>query len=394
MLFLSVENQVFLILTISFTFFFFIGALVIRIQPKKTRAFAMGFIIPLVLSIMAFMSATYNNHDAFVLLIISHIMLLLNCSLVMLQVPKSSALGFFYFSPFLFLGLGIYLSFTGTYQKLSLVFTIFVLSFLLLNLVLLINTLFHKDKSQAPGYAGLFVMAFAMVPWTYSSQIGVEVLLLLFIGYICCFVYLYKNSLGFFFKDYERKADSLKKMNISIQSEVIRRVEEIERSNRRLLEKSKTDSMTGLMTKAAILDRLYNMIERSPRESLSVLMFDIDCFKKINDNHGHQTGDLCIKSVANFIRTSFRQGDLSGRFGGDEFIILLPSTPSVKAYTIAERLRETVQRKSNPPITISIGIATYPHDASTADQIIEASDKALYASKEKGRNCATLYSDI
>jgi diguanylate cyclase (GGDEF)-like protein len=123
-------------------------------------------------------------------------------------------------------------------------------------------------------------------------------------------------------------------------------------------------------------------------------MFDIDYFKKINDNHGHQTGDLCIKSVANFIRTSFRQGDLSGRFGGDEFIILLPSTPSVKAYTIAERLRETVQRKSNPPITISIGIATYPHDASTADQIIEASDKALYASKEKGRNCATLYSDI
>ena len=113
---------------------------------------------------------------------------------------------------------------------------------------------------------------------------------------------------------------------------------------------------------------------------MSVLMFDIDCFKKINDNHGHQTGDLCIKSVANFIRTSLDRV-IYLVDSEDEFIILLPSTPSVKAYTIAERLRETVQEIQST-ITISIGIVTYPHDASTADQIIEASDKALYA-KEK-----------
>lgn len=354
----------------------------------------MTFIIPLVITIMAFITATYNNQDSFILLIISHVMLLINCSLVMLQKLEASSLGLFYVSPFLFLGLGLYLSTPANYHNLFWVFAVFIITFLVINLVLLINTMFHKDKSQAPGYAGLFIISFAMIPWTFYSQISIEVLLLLFIGYASCFIYLYNNSLRVFFKDYERKTDSLKKMNLSIQAEVIRRVEEIERSNRKLLEKSKTDSMTGLMTKSAIIDNLNHLIERSPKETLSVIMFDIDYFKQVNDKHGHQTGDLSIRNIASFMRTSFRQDDLSGRYGGDEFIVLLPNTPSVRTFTIAERFRETILEKSKPSVTISIGISTYPQDAKTPDQVIEAADKALYASKEKGRNCSTLYSDI
>lgn len=367
--------------------------MVIKHQPKKTRAFAMAFIIPLVLTIMAFIKATHNDNDASFLLIISHILLLINCSLIILQKPDSHTLGFFYISPFLLIALGIYLATTNVYNKLSLVFATLTIAFLAINLVLLINTLFHKNKRNATGYAALFVIAFAMMPWFFSSAITVEVLLLLIIGYICGFIYLYSNSLGLLFNDYSKKSDALERMNASIQSEVIRRVHNIEQSNRKLLEKTRTDSLTGLMTKSAILEIINNLLERSPRETLSVIMFDIDLFKQVNDVHGHQTGDLCIRNMAGFIRTCFRQDDFSGRYGGDEFIILLPSTSLVRAYTIAERFREIVEEKSNPSITVSIGISNYPQDARNATHLIETADKALYASKEKGRNCTTLYSD-
>ena len=183
-------------------------------------------------------------------------------------------------------------------------------------------------------------------------------------------------------------------MNASIHAEVIRRVEAIEKSNRKLLEKSKTDSMTGLLIKSAIMEKLENLLERSPRSNLSILMFDIDMFKHINDTMGHQHGDLCIKALASLAKTSFRQDDIVGRYGGDEFIVILPDTPSVKAFVIADRFRELIQSKSNPNITVSVGVATYPVDGRSPIALIEAADKALYASKQKGRNTVTLYSAI
>lgn len=181
-------------------------------------------------------------------------------------------------------------------------------------------------------------------------------------------------------------------MSSSLHSEVIRRVEEIERSNRKLLEKSKTDSMTGLLVKSAVIEKLNNFIERSPKSTISVLMFDIDLFKQINDTMGHQTGDVSIRNLTNLIKTSFRQDDIPGRYGGDEFIVLLPDTPPIKAFIIADRFRELIQNKTNPPITISMGISSYPADGKTPAALIDAADKALYISKQKGRNCVTLYS--
>ncbi|MCX7773841.1 MAG: GGDEF domain-containing protein, partial [Clostridia bacterium] len=182
--------------------------------------------------------------------------------------------------------------------------------------------------------------------------------------------------------------------NNSLQLEVIRRVEEIERSNRRLLEISKTDSMTGLYIKSALLANLENTIERAPQAVFSLLMFDIDKFKTINDTMGHQVGDRCIKNIAALAQGSFRNEDILARYGGDEFIILLPSTPPVKAFIIADRFRQTIEKQANPKITISVGVSSYPADGQTPAALIEAADKALYASKQKGRNQVTLYSSL
>ncbi|NLE24628.1 MAG: GGDEF domain-containing protein [Clostridiaceae bacterium] len=254
--------------------------------------------------------------------------------------------------------------------------------------------MFHKEKDQMMGFAGIFILSFSTGLMLMSGMVSVESLLLMALGYICCTMYIYNNALGNFFKEYMQSTEALKRMNSSIQTEVIKRVEAIERSNRKLLEKSKTDSMTGLLVKSAVIEKLSNFIERAPKSTISILMFDVDRFKQINDNLGHQVGDQCIRNITNFIQTSFRQDDIPGRYGGDEFIVLLPDTTPVKAFLIADRFRELIQSKSNPEITISVGISNYPTDGKAASALIEAADKALYASKDKGRNTVTLFSTL
>ncbi len=394
MLFLDLENQLFLLLVLAFSFWVFVNALAVKMQSIKMRIFELAFIIPLLLTITAFLTATYNKSDATSLLILSHILLIVDCSFVLFIKDDTNALKVFSIVPFAFAGLGFYLSSSPVYVHLFSAMCFVVLVFLVINLVLLINNMFHKEKTHMTGYASMFIISSSTGLWLIQRSITIEVLLLMALGYICCVIYVYKNTLSKFFKDYEHNTHELNRMNTSIQSEVLRRVEEIEKSNKRLLEKSKTDSMTGLLVKSAVLEKLGNILERSPRMTLSVLMFDIDRFKQVNDSMGHQHGDLCIKSLTNFAKTSFRQDDILGRYGGDEFIVILPDTTSVKAFLIADRFRDMIQNKSNPQITISVGISTYPEDGKTPAMLIEATDKALYASKQKGRNIVTLYSAL
>jgi diguanylate cyclase (GGDEF)-like protein len=225
-------------------------------------------------------------------------------------------------------------------------------------------------------------------------MLSAEDLLLLALGYGACVLHVYKSTLSVFFKEYKENTESMKRIHASIHTEVIRRVEDIERSNRKLLELSRTDSLTGLYVKNAIINSLNSHLERSPQTALSVLMIDIDKFKQINDSMGHQIGDRCIKTLSGLIQASFRQDDVLGRYGGDEFMILLPAITPVKAYLIADRFRQQVQSKSVPQFTVSVGISSYPDDAKTSAALIELADKALYASKQRGRNGVTLYSSF
>jgi diguanylate cyclase (GGDEF)-like protein len=393
-LFLSLENQIFFLIVLTFSFLISASALAVKMQPLKMRVFELAFAIPFILNVTAFLTAAYNKSGATSLLILSHILLIVDCSFVLIITQGADALKLFAVVPFIFIGLGFYLSSPHIYSCLFAAMCFVTFVFLVINLVLLINNMFHNEKSHMTGHAGIFILSSSTGLWLIQGTITAEVLILLALGYICCTFYVYNNTLAEFFRDYQDSRESLKRMNSSIHAEVIRRVEAIEKSNRKLLEKSKTDSMTGLFIKSAIIEKLANILERSPRMNLSILMLDIDNFKHINDSLGHQHGDLCIKSLTNFAKTSFRQDDIIGRYGGDEFIVILPDTPSVKAFIIADRFRELIQSKSNPEITISVGISSYPEDGKSPAALIEAADKALYTSKQKGRNTVTLYSSL
>ncbi|NCB39930.1 MAG: diguanylate cyclase [Erysipelotrichia bacterium] len=172
--------------------------------------------------------------------------------------------------------------------------------------------------------------------------------------------------------------------------------------NNKLYELSITDGMTRLYVHRYFQARLSEELLRARRYglSLSLIMIDIDNFKKFNDTYGHQVGDLVIQKVAQSIKETVRTGvDIPCRYGGEEMSIILPETRSEEALQTAERLRENIAALSVPHssgnlrITVSIGIASYPLHAHDREALIQASDRALYTSKGAGKNRSTLASE-
>ena len=159
------------------------------------------------------------------------------------------------------------------------------------------------------------------------------------------------------------------------------------------------DSLTGLFVHNKIKQNLVKEINRSKyyNLSLSLLMCDIDFFKNFNDTYGHEIGDEVLKTVANILKNSIRESDYVGRYGGEEFMIILTEANKENANKIAERIRQNIEsnyiyyKNNKLKITISIGISTYPEDGNDEEEIIKAADKALYTAKKKGRNRVELY---
>ena len=162
-----------------------------------------------------------------------------------------------------------------------------------------------------------------------------------------------------------------------------------------------TDHLTGLYNRRFFMNRAREEIERSLRHQapLSVLMVDIDHFKEFNDTYGHATGDRVLQTVARAMKAVLRGPDICSRHGGEEFAVLLPNTPGDAAFHVAERVRRTLggTRYTGlglPPevnITISVGVATCPRDATLLDELMELSDKALYRAKADGRDMVVLW---
>ena len=153
-----------------------------------------------------------------------------------------------------------------------------------------------------------------------------------------------------------------------------------------------TDALTGQGNRRALDALLKQQLEFSVStgQPFSILMLDIDFFKKINDIHGHLVGDEALRSFAQRVREGLRQGDVCTRYGGEEFLIVLPLTPLQTALEVAERLRLAVEAEplpTTPPlaITVSIGAATYK-TGQTVDALMAAADAALYMAKRSGRN--------
>lgn len=167
----------------------------------------------------------------------------------------------------------------------------------------------------------------------------------------------------------------------------------------KLLISSSMDRLTGTVTRKYLEEELDLQIKDSIENSnyFSIIMFDLDHFKNINDKFGHQTGDEVLKEVCSIALSNLRKTDLIGRYGGEEFIAVLPQTNAQEASVIAEKLRIAVETSNilgeTHPVTISLGAATCPLHSQSRSGIIEKADQALYVAKESGRNKSILWTN-
>jgi diguanylate cyclase (GGDEF)-like protein len=175
-------------------------------------------------------------------------------------------------------------------------------------------------------------------------------------------------------------------------------VEELRLANFRLREMSHTDELTEVGNRRSFDLRLREEISRSSRfgHAFSLLMIDIDGFKKFNDEFGHPKGDSVLRALGALMRSASREGDVPCRVGGEEFAFILPETGKADGLVFAERFRRRVESSvmapdSLSPITVSVGLAAFPQDGRNADEIVWAADEALYESKRGGRNRVTAY---
>lgn len=166
-------------------------------------------------------------------------------------------------------------------------------------------------------------------------------------------------------------------------------------SNKELLQMATTDQLTGLSNRRAILQRAQAEIRRANRyhKDLAVLMLDIDHFKQVNDQYGHATGDKVLIEFAGLCLQSIRETDLAGRYGGEEFFILLPEIDLKTAILSADRIRIAVAQRpfslsdgNSLTVTCSIGIAMYQPEQDDLDKLLLRADQALYQAKRQGRN--------
>ncbi|MET0068049.1 MAG: sensor domain-containing diguanylate cyclase [Candidatus Thiodiazotropha sp.] len=182
-----------------------------------------------------------------------------------------------------------------------------------------------------------------------------------------------------------------------LRRQVRRRTQELERANERLEVLAEQDQLTGLHNRFR-LDRIFaHEIKRSMRygHGFSVIMLDIDHFKRVNDAFGHQAGDQVLVSVAAMIRSHLRTTDQAGRWGGEEFMVVCPETDAAAAFQVAEKLRMAIGTDTHPRVghlSISLGVADY-REGDTLDSLTRRADEALYRAKGNGRNRTELASE-
>lgn len=192
---------------------------------------------------------------------------------------------------------------------------------------------------------------------------------------------------------------------VSYFIEVVRQLESPTVIEMRLLEQTRAlayrDELTGLNNYRFFVECLEQEILRAQRDNspVSFIMCDLDDFKRYNDRYGHEAGNRALSAVGAILRRTTRQLDIAARFGGEEFAIIVPATPKTGATLVAERMREEVERtfgspagnQGGGPLTVSIGVSTFPADARNAVELVRTADRALYNAKTAGKNRVRLY---
>ncbi|AIQ52213.1 sensor domain-containing diguanylate cyclase [Paenibacillus sp. FSL R7-0331] len=169
---------------------------------------------------------------------------------------------------------------------------------------------------------------------------------------------------------------------------------DIQEQTDQLTQDAMTDLLTGLTNRRSLDISISQSI--AARVPFSVIVLDVDKFKFVNDTYGHLAGDEVLRQVAGILAESIRPGDICARYGGEEFVLLLPRTKPEQAYTVAERIRKTLEATEVPlpmKVTSSQGIAHYPTHGRTREELLGRADEALYTAKQSGRNRTVIYSE-
>lgn len=181
-----------------------------------------------------------------------------------------------------------------------------------------------------------------------------------------------------------------------LHNELQHKVVELEKAQKKLRELAITDGLTELYNYRYFKGHLEQELRRSERNgsNVSVIMLDIDYFKNYNDNHGHLAGDKVLKDIAYLLKSNIRRIDIAARYGGEEFSLILIETSKQSAIIVAEKLKSIVEQyefsyentQPNGKLTISMGVATFPEDGTTLENVVHQADQRLYKAKALGRN--------
>jgi diguanylate cyclase (GGDEF)-like protein len=269
---------------------------------------------------------------------------------------------------------------SSTYEPFDKLYYFFSMPVLLIYSVIAAR---QKGTEAKMLFAGYFVLvlsylqstltASGLIDWAESET---HLALFFFLSMMCAItIRRYSHS-----KTLEEKNIALAKVKQQLQDQ-----------NRKLETLSKTDALTKLYNRLHMDTVLNHELARAKRheQSFSVIMVDFDKFKNINDTYGHQAGDTVLAAVGDILRSLTRESDIAGRWGGEEFLVILPETDCVSATTVAEKLRSTIASynfSDIPPQTASFGIATYK-DGDHRSNIVSRADKAMYMAKSRGGNC-------
>ncbi|MFL0811111.1 MAG: diguanylate cyclase [Agarilytica sp.] len=210
--------------------------------------------------------------------------------------------------------------------------------------------------------------------------------------------FMYQNSTIIPLKDARGNVEQICIIIYDVTEVAVNRIQ-IQEANEKLRLLSRTDGLTGLLNRKTWESELCKEFQRFARHQhkTSLVMFDIDHFKKINDGYGHPAGDEVIRQTSRILQESLRNIDIPGRYGGEEFTVIMIDTEAEGAYKLAERIRENIQNYTvkyedmNIDFTISLGVCELNTSISDQTAWIDAADKGLYQAKNNGRNNTVIY---
>lgn len=185
--------------------------------------------------------------------------------------------------------------------------------------------------------------------------------------------------------------EEIRQHSDELESKVRERTAELGRAMKELDRLARLDALTGLSNRLTANERLHTEFVSMKRSHspYAVMMLDIDFFKRVNDTHGHAVGDQVLQGVAQTMKTTLRESDCTARFGGEEFLALLPATNMAAALQVAEKLRQAVESSPDPiagRITVSMGLALANPEQANEYEAVREADDALYRAKREGRN--------